>query len=183
MATNQSQRVCRFSCIGGFLCWAECCSLDIRVKDGKWLSSVWTRNNYLRRSFLNSSSVNLCSVVLNRYMAVVKPFSTWLWWKDAASFKWFSSLVFYPSFLLWQSTTVWFIYNLSLTCVIFFSQTVILFKLYLCFLLTFCYISMLGVFYKHNQAARKLVNQLHFNHRCSVKIPEKSALKLMATVI
>ena len=75
-------------------------------------------------------------------------------------------------------TTVWFIYNLSLTCVIFFSQTVILFKLYPCFLLTFCYISMLGVFYKHNQAAPKLVNQLHFNHRCSVKIPEKVCFKV-----
>ncbi|CAH3148097.1 unnamed protein product, partial [Pocillopora meandrina] len=33
-------------------------------------------NNFLRRSFLYSSSVNLCNVVLNRYMAVVKPFST-----------------------------------------------------------------------------------------------------------
>ena len=137
----------------------------------------------IRWLFMDASVTNLCSLVLDRYMAVVKPmkyltFMTHRRVVQMISFSWVITVVF----ILFQSSL-----RLSLEtpvmAKIFIWLAIILFELLPCVLLIFCFVSMVHVVYKHNRSARTLTKQLHFNHCISFTPNEKTAVVMMAIVV
>ena len=142
-----------------------------------WISS-------LRLLFSYASVANLCSLVVDRYIAVVKPlkYLTFMTrrrviqmvsvsWGIPIAFRIFISLnsrifksLYFWDFLFWAS--------------------VIFFELLPCCILIINFVSMLQVVCKHERAARTREKQLRYNHhRFSFKAQEKSAVKIMAVVI
>ena len=142
-----------------------------------WISS-------LRLLFSYASVMNLCSLVVDRYIAVVKPFKYLTFMKrrrviQMVSLSWAIPLahriVFSLNFFILKNPHFWD----SLNWV-----TVIFFELLPCFILIASFAFMLQVLCKHERAARSRARQLRFNHhRVSFKIQEKSAVKIIAVVI
>ena len=140
--------------------------------------------SFLRLLFSNASVMNLCSLVVDRYIAVVKPLKYLIFmtrrhviqmvavsWGISIAFRIFISLnsrifksLYFWDFLVWA--------------------TVIFFELLPCFILITNFVFMLQVVCKHERAARTREKQLRFNHhRVSFKAQERSAVKIMAVVI
>ena len=162
-----------------FLCEiATECELhsDKKFSDSDGITFIW-------RLFGYASSINLCSLVLDRYTPVVKPLKYLTLMKHRRVVQMISLSWAVPVVFVLVSTVIWFIFNISLIFDMFLWLLVILFELFPCFLLIFCFTSMSLVVYKHDRAARTLAKQLHFNHRCLVKIHEKSAVIIMGIVI
>ena len=142
----------------------------------------WIRS--VRLLFSYASVMNLCSLVVDRYIAVVKPFKyftfmkrhrviqmVFLSWAIPLVHRIFVSLNFY----ILQRPHFWDIFSWV---------TVIIFELFPCFILIASFAFMLQVLCKHQRAARATEKQLRFNHqRASFKIQEKSAVKIMAVVM
>ena len=179
-APNQNQRVHRFSCNGGFLCWIEHCTFIVLLpEEGDCIGL----SNDLRSLFPFASVVNLCTLVLERYVAVVMPFRYLTFMKRRRVFlvifiSWaipvITALAVFKMDRLRPSQRLLFDINISMN---------IIFLAFLpCCSLIFCFASMLLVVNKHERAARVLAKQLHFNHRFLIKIQEKSAVKLMTIV-
>ena len=63
---HQNQRVYCFTCRGGFLCWFERYSFSVFLQLYKHL-------NIISWLFSNTSVVNLCVLVLDRFIAIVHP--------------------------------------------------------------------------------------------------------------
>ena len=130
-----------------------------------------------------ASVVNLCCLVLDRYIAVVKPLRYLTFMTRRR--------VIQMVFLAWGIPVVfrsidalnWLIFKISLFFNIIFWIAVIVVEFLPCLILIFCFASMLHVVWKHNRAARITAKQLRFNHRVLFKIQEKSAVKIMAIVI
>ena len=132
--------------------------------------------------FLYASAVNLCSLVLDRYMAVVKPLHYLKFMKrrlviQMISFSWAIAVTFtlFLRTLRYSAKTP------------FVSKIVgwfyVVFELLLCVVVIFCFASMFKVVCKLDRSARTLAKQLRFNHRVFFKTQEKSALKMMAVVV
>ena len=140
-------------------------------------------SNDLRNLFPFASVVNLCTLVLELYVAVVMPFKYLTFMKRrrvflVISISWaipvITALAVFKMDRLRPSQRLLFDINISMN---------IIFLAFLpCCSLIFCFASMLIVFNKHERAARVLAKQLHFNHRFLFKIQEKSAVKLMTIV-
>ena len=62
---HQNKRVYRFTCTSGFPCWFGRYSFSVSLRS-------W--NDVVRWLFSYLSVLNLCSLVLDRYIAIVKPF-------------------------------------------------------------------------------------------------------------
>ena len=137
----------------------------------------------MRWMFMDASVTNLCSLVLDRYIAVVKPL------------KYFTLMtrqrVVEAILLSWVIPVVFLLLDASLSYSItspvfsdiFTWLAVIIFDLFPCFMLIFVFTSMAYVVYKQERAARTLVAQLRFNHRVQFKAHEKSAVIMMAIVV
>ncbi|XP_078367107.1 octopamine receptor beta-2R-like [Oculina patagonica] len=137
-----------------------------------WISTV-------RWLFGYTSVTNLCSLVLDRYIAVVKPlkyltFMTRRRVIQMVSLSWGIQVL-----LRMFSALSWFYFKISY----FLWIIVIFFESLPCLILIFCFASMLHVVCKHDRAARITAQQLRFNHHVFFKPQEKSAVKLMAVVI
>ena len=142
-----------------------------------WIGSV-------RLLFSYASVMNLCNLVVDRYIAVVRPLKYLTFMKrrlviQMVSLSWAISLshriVFSLNYFILKKPHFWDL---------FFWVTMILFELLLCFILIASFAFMLQVLCKHARAARTRAKQLRFNHhRVSFKIQEKSAVKIMAVVI
>ncbi|XP_078364866.1 histamine H2 receptor-like [Oculina patagonica] len=132
--------------------------------------------------FLYASAVNLCSLVLERYIAVVKPLKYLTFMKrrrviQMIFISWaisitFTVLVRSPRYIL-ETSRVPYIVGWIYTVLELFSFVIVIFS----------FTSMLSVVCKHNRSARALAKQLHFNHGVFFKTQEKSAVKMMAVVI
>ena len=143
--------------------------------------SAWV--HMLRWLFEHASMTSLCSLVLDRYIAVVKPLKYLTFMKrhrvvQMISLAWAISVVIICVHAL----------NFALYNEIIFQHIVVwivaIFLQFLpCFILIFCFASMLYVVCKHDRAARSLAKQLRFNHHVLIKNQEKSALILMTIVI
>ena len=141
-----------------------------------------TELDFLMGLFAYTSDTNLCSLVLDRYMAVAKPlkyltFMTRRRVIQMICLSWaipvaFSALV----------SSLWYGLKTSLMTDIV-GLAYIVFELFLCAIVIFCFICMLGVVCKHARSARALAEQIRFNHRVLLKPQESSAVKLMAIVI
>ena len=138
----------------------------------------------IRWLFAYASVTNLCSLVLDRYIAVVKPlkYLTFMTRKRVSQMiflSWALSIfVIFPFILTWLA----FNDNSSLFLMNYWIM-MIFFEFLPCCGLIFWFGSMLDVVYKHKRAARILAKQLRFNGRFLFKSGEKSAVKLMAIVI
>ena len=136
----------------------------------------------VRWLFGYASVTNLCSLVLDRYIAVVKPlkyltFMTSRRVKQMIFFSWAIPVVLdiLPLSSLISSKLVFiYIFNWLVT---------ILFEFSSCIMLIFCVGSMVHVVLKHDRAARMLANELRFNHRVPFKTHQKATVKIMGIVV
>ena len=148
-----------------------CKPLSNEIKFWRWL-------------FGYASVMNLCSLVVDRYIAVVKPLKYLTFMKcrrviQMVSLSWVvllvHRLVTLLNWYIFKKTHFWDFLNWV---------TVIFFELLPCFILIASFAFMLQVLCKHQRAARTREKQLRFNHQhASFKIQEKSAVKIMAVVI
>lgn len=132
----------------------------------------------LRWLFQDASVLSMCSLVLDRYLAVVKPlkyltFMTSRRVIQLISFSWGISVavILLQSFLL-----------VKLNAYVLFSSfkvlVIIIFFIFPCMLIIFCFASMLRVIYRQNGAARALGKQVPSNNG-----REKSVLIMMTIVV
>ena len=139
--------------------------------------------DFIRLLFGYASVINLCSLVLDRYIAVVKPLHYLTFMKrrrviQMIVLSWTIPVVFVMLFSL-----NWFLVKHHIVAKIFLWLIMICFEFLPCFVLVFFFVSMVFVACRHNQAARTLAKQLRFNHRVFWKGQENSAVKVMAIVI
>ena len=140
---------------------------------------TWTTKSL----FQYASVTNLCCLVLDRYIAVVKPLKYLTFMKRRRVIQMVSA----SWAISFAVVTVHTMYKL------FFKENSILFHFSICLvfiteffpsvMLIFCFVSMFRVVIKHNRAARSLAKQLRFNHRVFFKTHEKSAILMMGIVI
>ena len=139
--------------------------------------------SFVRWLFSYAAVTNLCSLVVDRYIAVVKPmkyltFMTRRRVIQMLSFSWGIRVV-----LSTISGLNWFIFKISFFYDIIFWISVIFFEFLPCLMLIFCFASMSHVIYKLQRTSRTITKQLRFNHRILFNYQEKSAVKLMAVVV
>jgi len=139
---------------------------------------------FIRWLFWYASAANLCSLVLDRYNAVVKPLKYLTFmkrrrvmqmiftsWAIPVTFSAFASLLRFSS-----KTTLTVTYT-------FASWFCLFLEALLCGIVIFCFVCMLRVVWKHERSARILTRQLRFNHQVLGKTEGKSAVKMMAIVV
>ena len=132
----------------------------------------------LRWLFQDASILCMCSLVLDRYLAVVKPlkylrFMTSSRVIQLISFSWGAA----AAFILLQSF-LWVKSRGPLVVDTFRWLVIIIFHAFPCVLIFFCFASMLRVIYKQRREAHVLGRQRPFNNR-----REKSALIMMSIVV
>ena len=143
-----------------------------------WLSWV----HVIRWLFSYASVINLCSLVLDRYVAIVKPlkYMTVMTRRrviQIISLSWAVPVVFH--ILLAISVA----FSMYIFFIIYLWVVMVLFEFFPCVMLIFCFASMLRIICRHDRAARTFAKQLSFNHGVVFKAHERSAVKMMATVI
>ena len=148
----------------------------------KWSQGGASWPKLVRRLFGYASVTNLCSLVLDRYIAVVKPLKYLTFMT--------SRRVMQMIFFSWAIPVVLDILPLSslisskpVFMDIFDWLVMILFEFSSCIMLIFCVGSMVHVVLKHDRAARMLAKQLRFNHRVPFKTHEKATVKIMGIVV
>ena len=148
----------------------------------KWLGVSWMK--LLRWLFGYASVTNLCSLVLDRNIAVVKPlkYLTFLTRRRVVQMIFFS----------WALPVVVDILPLSSLITsklvfmdIFHWLVMIFFEFLPCFMLIFCVGSMVRVVLKHrkDRAARIFANGIGIHHRAPSKTHEKATVKIMGIVV
>ena len=145
-----------------------------------WLPNI---EHFIIWLFMDASVTNLCSLVLDRYMAVVKPLKYLTFMKrrrviQMVFISWAIPIVFITveSSLLY-SFKIRVIFNILIWLVMIF------FSIIPCFMLIFCFACMLRVICKHDRAMRTLVKQLRFNNPVLYRPQDSAAVKIMAVVI
>ena len=139
-----------------------------------WMS--WSRS--IRWLFGYASVTNLCSLVLDRYFAVVNlTFMSRRRVSQMIFFSWVISVVLriLPTFSVILSST--FILTVHIWIIL------TLFEIFPCFMLIFLVGSMVHVVYKQDRSARILAKQIRFNHHVLYKSHEKTTLKIMLIVV
>ena len=136
-----------------------------------------------RNLFAYVSMLNLCRLVLDRYIAVVKPLKYLTFMKrrrviQMVSLSWAIPVATEAVYALYT-----FIFKTTFLYLMFAYFVVLFFEFLPSVLLIFCFVSMLHVVCKHNRAARSLAKQLRFNHQVFFKTQEKSAVIMMRIVI
>ncbi|XP_078343181.1 octopamine receptor beta-2R-like [Oculina patagonica] len=138
--------------------------------------------DFIRWLFAYASVANLCSLVLDRYMAVVKPLQYLTFMKRSRvvqiiSISWATPVTFVVLVSsLWLSLKKPIINTISGWVCMFF-------ELLSFVVIIFCFASMSFVVWKHDRSTRTLAKQLRFNQHVLGKTQEKAAVKMMAVVI
>ena len=136
-----------------------------------------------RNLFAYASVLNLCNLVLDRYIAVVKPLKYLTFMKRRrvirmVSLSWAIPVAIEAVYALYafifKTTSLYRVCGYFVVLFIEFLPSVFL---------IFCFVSMLYVVCKHNRATRSLAKQLRFNHHVFFKTQEKSAVIMMGIVI
>ena len=143
-------------------------------------SELWIMN--IRLLFSSTSAVNLCGLVLDRFIAIVHPLKyitlmtrrriiqvIFFSWVLPASY---NVLTFIPFMFYFKTIPVPFIW---LTIILEFIP---------CVVLILCFVTMIFHVCRHDQSARTLAKQLRFNHQVTFKIhQDRSAVIMMGLVI
>ena len=147
-----------------------------------WPQQLRSWVNILRWLFSNTSVVNLCGLVLDRFIAIVYPlkyitFMTRRRITQAIFFSWalpvsYTTLKHILCIVLFQNKAGPFIWPIIIP--LFLVSVVLI----------LCFVSMIFHVCRHDQSARTLAKQLRFNHQVSFKTHhEKSAVIMMGLVI
>ena len=128
------------------------------------------------------SAANLCSLVLDRNIAVVKRMKYLTFMKRRRVIKMMLISWAIPTALCVFLLLLSFHSKTPLTITIIDWLTVVL-EVLLCGIVIFCFACMLRVVWKHKRSARILAKQLRFNHQVLRKTEGKSAVEMMAIVI
>ena len=133
----------------------------------------------IRWLFGYASATSLCSLVLDRYVAIVKP----LKYLNFMS----RGRVIQMIFVSWAIPVGFVITVFFLPDPVkpnFVNIFAMFWEIFLCFFLIFCFSSMVSVVYKHDRSSAILAKQLRFNHRgLKVSSQDRSAVTMMAIVI
>ena len=135
----------------------------------------------IRWLFGYASATSLCCLVLDRYVAIVKPLKylnfmsrgrvikmIFVSWAIPVGFVITSLLYFLPAPVRKNVATIF----------------VMFWEIFSCCFLIFCFSSMILVVYKHDRSSAILAKQLRFNHRgLTVSSQDRSAVTMMAIVI
>ena len=166
-------------CVG--ICVFPLLFLYETTRDGSYSQDL-KRAQLLVRWFLQDASVMcLCSLVLERYIAIVMPYKyvTFMTRRrviQMIALPWTITVIFIS-----LESSLWIGLN-SFNWQIFIWFVIIFFEFLPCCMIIFCLVSMLFVVYKHNKQFHILTRQLRFNYRVSYKTYEKSAVILMSVV-
>ena len=135
----------------------------------------------VRWLFGYASVTNLCSLVLDRYIAVVKPL-TYLTFMTSRRVK---QMIFFSWAIAVGLDILLLSYVISQKLVFVHVSVwlMILFESLPCIMLIFCVGSMVHVVLKHDRAVRILAKQLCFNHCVPFKTHEKATVKIMGIVV
>ena len=142
-----------------------------------WFSWV----NFIRWLFSLTSAVNLCLLVLDRFIAIVHP----LKYITLMTRRRITQAIFFS----WALPVIYFVLKDTLCIVLFniacpFIWLAIIFEFLPCVVLVLCFVSMIFHVCRHDQSARTLAKQLRFNHQMSFKIHhDRSAVIMMGLVI
>ena len=145
-----------------------------------WLSWV----NFVRWLFSYTSVVNLCVLVLDRFIAIVHPlkYITFMTRRRITQSIFFSWVLAVSYNVLMDALCIVLYQNK--TCPFAIWLTIIVFEILPCVILILCFGSMIFHVCRHDQSARTLAKQLRFNHQVSFKTHhEKSAVIMMGLVI
>ena len=129
----------------------------------------------------DASTVCLCSLVLERFIAIVMPYKyvTFMTRRRVIQMivlPWTITVIFIS-----LASSPWIGLN-SFNWKIFMWFVFIFFKFLPCCMVIVCLVSMLRVVYKHKRQFHILTRQLRFNHRVSYKSYEKCGVVLMSVV-
>ena len=152
------------------------------IKSGcSWPRAWLSWQNLITFLFGYASVMNLCSLVLDRYVAVVKPlkYVTFVTGRRVIQMIFFSWAIPLGFVIILLSLLLYDVSKLI------FSLVFTLFlEIVSCCMLIFCVASMLLVIYKHHRSASILAKQLRFNHRIlTFNTHDKSAVAMMAIVV
>ena len=143
------------------------------------LPSRYTTISPIRWLFGYASATSLCSLVLDRYVAIAKP----LKYLNFMS----RGRVIQMIFVSWAIPVGFVITVFFLPDPVkrnFVNIFAMFWEMLLCFFLIFCFSSMVSVVYKHDRSSAILAKQLRFNHRgLTVSSQDRSAVTMMAIVI
>ena len=137
----------------------------------------------VRNLFAYASVMNLCSLVLDRYIAVVKPLKYLTFMKRRHVIQMVSLSWAIPVAIIAVYTLDKFVFKNTPLFLVVGVIIVVCYEILPCLLLMFCFVSMLHVVCKHNKEARSLAKQLRFNHQVFFKTQEKSAVIMMGIVV
>ena len=151
------------------------------TRDRSYSQDLGKAELIVRWFFQDASVVCLCSLVLERYIAIVMPYKyvTFMTRRrviQLIALPWTITVIFIS-----LESSLWIGLN-SFNLQIFIWFVIIFFELLPCCMVIFCLVSILFVVYKHNQQFHILTRQLRFNYRVSYKTYEKSAVILMSVV-
>ena len=138
---------------------------------------------FIRWLFQYASIMNLCSLVLDRYMAIVKPlkYVTFMTAQRVTQLTFISWVI--PLGFAICSVFMSLYLPFSIYAIVLIVHFTILEIFSIC-MLSFCFISMLTVVYKQTRSSAILAKQLRFNHRClTFNAYDKSAVVMLAVVV
>ena len=140
--------------------------------------------NIIRLLFSNTSVVNLCLLVLDRFIAIVYP----LKYITLMTRRRITQVIF----LFWVLTVSYNVLKNTLCIVLYQNKPcpfaiwvmTIVFEILPCVILILCFVSVIFHVRRHDRSAHTLAKQLRFNHQVSFKTPhERSAVTMMGLVI
>ena len=166
-------------CVG--ICVFPLLFLYEMTRDRSYSQDLKRATLIVRWFFQDASVVCLCSLVLERYIAIVMPYKyvTFMTRRrviQMIALPWTITVIFIS-----LESSLWIGLN-SFNWKIFIWLAIIFFGFLPCCMVIFCLVSILFVAHKHNQQFHILTRQLRFNYRVSYKTYEKSAVILMSVV-
>ena len=138
---------------------------------------------FIKWFFMDASAMCLCSLVLDRYMAVVKPLKYLTFMKRRRVIQMVFLSWAIPVVFITVKASLLFSFDTHLIRIIFTWLEIIFLPVVSCFMLIFCFACMLRVICKHDRAVRTLVKQLRFNNPVLYRPQDSAAVKTMAIVI
>ena len=139
-------------------------------------------SDFIRWLFVYASATNLCTLVLDRFIAVAKPLKYLTFMKRRRVIQMIFISWVIPLTLSAFASLHWFNSKTPLTITINAWVCLVL-EILLCAIVIFCFTSMIRAVWKHQRSARILSKQLRFNHQVLCKIQGTSAIKMMTVVI
>ena len=148
-----------------------------------WPRPYGTWVDFIRWFFAYASIMNLCSLVLDRYMAVVRP----LKYVNFMTTRRITKLIFFSwviPFCLAIFSVFMSLYSTFSLCRIVLSVCCALIEISFSCMLIFCFISMATVVYKQTRSSAILAKQLRFSHQgLTFNTHDKSAVVMLAVVV